>query len=155
MRAETLLDPNNTTPAIIPGHGPIPADLARQLTRTGNGQKWFRRLFTQSGHLVGGDPKRRRYDGWLAQLIRLRDQTCRNPFCDAPIRHIDHIHRYQDGGPTTLANGRGVCEHCNHVRELPGWNVTLDHDGVHGQPHTVTITTPTGHTYRSRAPDPP
>jgi hypothetical protein len=156
MRAETLLDPDDNTPADLRGHGPIPADLARHLLHTGNGRKWWRRLFTSpSGNLVGGDPTRRRYDGWLNQLIRLRDQTCRDPYCDAPIRHIDHIARYADGGPTTLGNGRGVCEGGNHVRELPGWQVTLDHDGLHGAAHTVTITTPTGHTYQSRAPDPP
>ena len=85
----------------------------------------------------------------------MRDQTCRDPFCDAPIRHLDHIQRFRDGGQTTLANGRGVCEQGNLVREMPGWQVTLDHDGLRGHPHTVTITTPTGHTYRSRAPDPP
>ena len=27
-----------------------------------------------SGPLVGGDPTRRCFDGWLAKLIRLRDQ---------------------------------------------------------------------------------
>jgi hypothetical protein len=171
MRAETLLDPNDNTPADLTGHGPIPADLARHLTRTGQGQKWWRRLFTSagpstragnnilgnitSGNIVGGDPFRRRFDGWLAQLIRLRDQTCRNPYCDAPIRHTDHIRRHADGGETTLTNGRGVCQRCNQVRELPGWDVTLDHDGLGGPAHTVTITTPTGHTHQSRAPDPP
>jgi hypothetical protein len=32
-----------------------------------------------SGPIVGGDPTRRYFDGWLAQLIKLRDQTCRIP----------------------------------------------------------------------------
>ena len=167
MRAQTLLDPNNTTPAIIPGHGPVPADLARHLTAHRPREEMVppavhrpRRqaqapVGPARGDMVGGDPPRRRFDGWLAQLIRLRDQTCRDPYCDAPIRHIDHIQRHTDGGPTTLGNGRGVCAHGNQTREMPGWNVTLDHDGLHDQPHTITITTPTGHTYRSRAPDPP
>ena len=156
MPLETLLNPESTTPATIPGHGPIPADLARHLTHTGRGKKWWRRLFTSpSGNLVGGDPARRRYDGWLAKLIQLRDHACRDPYCDAPIRHIDHIRRHTDGGPTTLINGRGVCERGNHTREMPGWHTTLDHDGLHGPPHTVITSTPTGHTYRGRAPDPP
>ena len=156
MPVHTLLDPDEPSPAVIPGHGPLPADLARHLTHTGQGKKFWRRLFTSpSGNLVGGDPAKRRFDGWLAQLIRLRDQTCRDPFCDAPIRHIDHIERHTDGGPTSLTNGRGVCESGNHTREMPGWHTTLDHDGLNGPPHTVTTTTPTGHTYRSRAPDPP
>ena len=171
MPVETLLDPDNPTPAVISGHGPIPADLARHLTHTGHGKKWWRRLFTSpstgSGTpstgpgnegariIVGGDPNRRRFEGWLAQLIRLRDQTCRDPYCNAAIRHLDHIQRHANGGPTTLTNGRGVCARGNLVREMPGWQLSLDHEGLHGQPHTVTVTTPTGHTYRSRAPDPP
>ena len=51
--------------------------------------------------VVGGDRVRRRFDGWLAAMIRARDQRCRDPFCDAPIRHLDHIERHADGGPST------------------------------------------------------
>ena len=118
---------------------------------------WWRRLFTApaGGPVVGGDRFGRRFDRWLAQLISLRDRTCRDPYCDAPIRHLDHVHRHTDGGPSTLANGRGLCERGNYVREMPGWHATLTHDGQHGPPHTVTITTPTGHTYTSSAPQPP
>ena len=79
--------------AHLVGHGPLPLDLAREIIGTSQGRKWWRRLFTApSGQLIGGDPTRRRFDGWLARLISLRDQTCRDPFCDAPIRHYDHIH---------------------------------------------------------------
>ena len=141
--------------AHLVGHGPLPLDLAREIIGTSQGRKWWRRLFTApSGQLIGGDPTRRRFDGWLARLISLRDQTCRDPFCDAPIRHYDHIHRYSDGGPTTYSNGRGTCARGNQVREMPGWQVHRVNSGTDG-PHTVQVTTPTGHTYQSRAPDPP
>jgi hypothetical protein len=70
-------------------------------------------LSTGSGPIVGGDPTRRSFDGCLAQLIELRDQTCHDTYCDAPIRHLDHIIRYTDGGPTTYANGRGTCARGN------------------------------------------
>ena len=103
---------------------------------------------TPTGGLVGADPRRRCFDGVLAHLIRVRDGgRCRDPFCDAPIRHLDHIHPYRAGGPTSLANGRGVCARGNYVREMPGWRVEL----VRRHPHTVRTTTPTGHTYISRA----
>jgi hypothetical protein len=46
---------------------------------------------------VGGDPQRRRFDGHIKKLIMWRDRGCRDPYCDAPIRHIDHIQRYADG----------------------------------------------------------
>lgn len=105
--------------------------------------------------VVGGDRVRRRFDGWLAAMVRARDQRCRDPFCDAPVRHIDHIVRFADGGSTTVENGRGVCARGNYVREMPGWRVEVVDGGVRGSPHTVRTTTPTGHVYESRAPDPP
>lgn len=122
----------------------------------------FRRLFTAptgsksgSGPIVGGDPARRRFTGWLADLIKLRDQSCRNPYCGAPIRHIDHIARHSDGGPTSYSNGRGVCERCNYVREMPGWQINIINAGMLDKSHSIMITTPTVHHYLSRAPDPP
>src|SRR5215204_80223 len=157
MPLNSLLNPTAATPAEILGHGPIPGGTAHDILRSSRGRVWWRRLFTApaGGPVVGGDRFRRRFDGWLAQLISLRDRTCRDPYCDAPIRHLDHVHRRADGGPTTLANGRGVCERGNYVREMPGWTATVTEDGRHGRPHTVMITTPTGHTYTSSAPQPP
>ena len=94
--------------------------------------------------------------GWLAKLIRLRDgQTCREPYCAASIRRLDHIIPFRDGGQTTQANGRGVCERHNHIREMPGWNVETIQFGPGGHPSVIATATPTGHTYLSRAPDPP
>src|SRR5215207_7238707 len=157
MPLSSLLNPHDATPAEIAGYGPVPAGIAGDLLRSSRGRVWWRRLFTApaGGPIVAGDRFRRRFDGWLAQLISLRDRTCRDPYCDAPIRHLDHVHRRADGGPTTLANGRGLCERGNYVREMPGWTATVTEDGRHGRPHTVMITTPTGHTYTSSAPQPP
>ena len=122
---------------------------------------WWRRLFTAPATaggrvIVGGDPTVRRFTGWLAKLLRLREGgRCREPYCDAPIRHIDHLQPRRDGGPTTYANGRGVCERHNQVRELPGWTVKIHHLDRNGLPSLIATTTPTGHTYLGRAPDPP
>ena len=58
-------------------------------------------------------------------------------------------------GPTSYINGRGTCERCNYARELPGWHIQIINHGILDQPHTMIITTPTGHHYLSRAPDPP
>ena len=86
------------------------------------------------GPLAGGDPLRRRFDGFLKKLIILRDRRCRDPFCDAPIRHIDHIQRYTEGGLTIYPNGRGECERGNYAREMPGWTVEAVSSGLDGQP---------------------
>src|SRR3984885_8352512 len=86
----------------------------------------------------------------LAAFIDLRDDTCRTPYCDAPIRHHDHAQPKHRGGPTTAINGLGDCEGCNYTKEAPGWNVTTAVDD-HGT-HTAEFTTPTGAQHRSNAP---
>lgn len=151
---DALLDPEHAGPADVTGYGPIPAAIAHDVLATTNGKRWWRRLFTrpETGLLVGGDPRRRRFDGFLAHLIGIRDHgRCRDPYCDAPIRHVDHIQTHRSGGPTTYPNGRGVCARGNYVRETPGWHVDLVDDGLSDRPHTVRTTTPTGHTYISTA----
>jgi hypothetical protein len=154
MPLDTLLDGNDHRPAELDGYGPLPADIARDIVATSKGRVWWRRLYAApvGGPIVGGDPYRRRFDGFSKKLIMLRDRRCRDPFCDAPIRHIDHIQRYADGGLTIHPNGRGTCERGNHAREMPGWNVEAITSGLDGHHHTIKITTPTGHTYLGRAP---
>ena len=143
---EALLDPDSPLPAEIPGYGPVP--LERILTDTG-GAKAVRRLLTREGIVIGGDSRQRAFTGVLATFIRARDgNRCREPFCDAPIRHLDHIRRRADGGPTEYGNGRGLCAFHNQVRETRGWHA--DTDGT-----TIVTTTPTGHTYESGIGRPP
>jgi hypothetical protein len=112
---EALLDPESPLPAQIPGHGPIPVALLG----TGEGRKAWRRLFTHDGVVMGGDSVQRTFTGVLAELIKIRDGgRCTAPFCDAPIRHIDHITKWRDGGRTEFNNGRGLCAFHNHLREI-------------------------------------
>ena len=115
---------------------------------------FLRRLFTDpaTGIITDCDPRRRRFDGVLAKLLVYRDGgTCRDPYCDAPIRHLDHIQPHTNDGPTTPANGRGVCERGNYTRHMPGFTIRL----TDPTRHTVETTTPTGHTYRSHPPPAP
>ncbi|RZT83811.1 uncharacterized protein DUF222 [Pseudonocardia sediminis] len=138
---EALIDPDSPLPAHIPGHGPVPLDVLA----TSSGRKTLRRLLTRAGIVIGGDSRQRLFTGVLAEWIRARDgYRCSEPYCDAPIRHIDHIHRSADDGQTEFDNGRGVCEFHNHLRETSGWKVEKSPDGVR-------TTTPTGHTYTAPA----
>jgi hypothetical protein len=86
----------------------------------------------------------------LARFIDLRDDTCRTPYCDAPIRHHDHATAHGRGGPTSGINGLGECEACNYAKEAPGWQVTtsVDETGC----HTAEFSTSTGSRYHSKAP---
>jgi hypothetical protein len=140
------------TPAHVDGYGPIPAFLARRLV-TDASTAWVRRLYTrpETGELIAMDARARTFSGALRQFLVWRDRTCRNPWCDAPIRHVDHITRVADGGATTADNGQGLCEACNYAKEAPGWRTRR----VDGAERVVETITPTGHRHRSRAPDPP
>jgi hypothetical protein len=118
---------------------------------------WLRRLFTHpgTGTLVAMDSRRRLFDAGLRRFLVARDGTCRTPWCDAPIRHADHVLPHAAGGPTSDVNGQGLCVRCNLVKEQPGWMADVVDPGPtagSGQPHTVAITTPTGHRHTSTAP---
>ena len=151
----TLLSGDNT-PADISGYGPIPAEVARGLIMAvgadSRSRTTLRRLYAhpESGALVAMESRARRFPRGLATFIGLRDQRCRTPYCDAPIRHRDHATPHARGGRTAVANGLGSCERCNYVKEGAGWRVSTDFDET-GR-HEAEFTTPTGRHYRSAAP---
>ena len=152
MTDRTLFD-GDDEPAIITGYGPIPAPIARDLIRNANPdtKTWIRRLYTDpdTGHLVNADSRRRTFPHAMRQYLLARDQYCRTPWCDAPIRHTDHITAHSRGGTTTITNGQGICENCNYVKESPGWTShrrtrRLHHHHQHPhRPHVQQRTTPT------------
>jgi hypothetical protein len=155
---ETLLRGDDTA-AVVDGYGPIPAGVARNLVSNAatdaRSQATLRRLYRhpRSGALVAMESRARCFPKALATFIGLRDQRCRTPYCDAPIRHRDHAQPHHRGGATTAANGLGSCERCNYVKEAPGWRVTAKMDET-GR-HTAEFTSPTGVRYRSGAPPAP
>ncbi|MGJ3191847.1 HNH endonuclease [Paenarthrobacter sp. FR1] len=172
VMTDRALFQGDSEPARLQGYGIVPSEWARTLV--GAGQEppepdqaggmaglmqdsdfavWVRRLYTApaTGELLTTDSKARFFPPRLRRFIETRDDTCRTPYCDAPIRHIDHINPWHAGGATTLSNGAGLCEACNHTKETPGWRsktIPADTPGT----HTLEITTPTGHSYRSTAP---
>ncbi|WP_225668225.1 HNH endonuclease [Arthrobacter sp. AET 35A] len=135
--APTDADPaGNTATAVDPAHHAFDV--------------WLRRLYTapSTGELVAMDSTARLFTKAQRRFITARDDTCRTPYCDAPIRHFDHIVPWHRGGPTTITNGAGLCEACNHTKEHPGWTAQT----IPGPRHRLKVTTPTGHTYHSTAP---
>ena len=151
--SDTVLLGGADDPAHLDGFGPIPGELARELVGANldrGTRVWLRRLYQRPGseELVALDHRGRLFRHGLRTLIRLRDQTCRTPWCDAPIRHSDHAVPAGEGGPTSPDNGQGLCEACNHAKQAPDWRSRT----VPGRRHTVETTTPTGHAYRSTAP---
>ena len=147
---------SDATPARVAGYGPIPAAVARGLVRTAvadeRSRATLRRLYKhpRSGALVAMESRSRLFPRGLATFIALRDDTCRTPYCDAPIRHTDHATPAARGGPTTAGNGRGSCAACNYTKEADGWQVTAA--TVENGVHTTEFATPTGVRYKSQAP---
>ena len=182
MSPGTLLGVDDA-PASLLGHGPLPAELARDLVlgvdgagddaegdgtgpgEVSSGRAWLRRIFTDEvDRVVATDPSRRSFPASLRRLLRVRDGVCRFPFCDAPIRHDDHVVAAALGGATTAHNGQGLCARHNLSKARPGWRSfavdaqTHANTGVHAgaaavssAPDVVTLT-PTGHRYRRPVP---
>ena len=176
MTDRTLFQ-GDSEPARLAGYGTVPAGWARNLLipRQGPGQgqpghglepattandgpslyrqelkAWLRRLYTApgTGDLVAMDSRARLFPAGLRRFIEARDDTCRTPYCDAPIRHHDHVVPWHKGGTTSIGNAAGLCEACNHTKELPDWKT----QPRPGPRHTIQLRTPTGHSYRSTAP---
>jgi len=192
MTDRTLLA-GDGEPARLAGYGIVPAGWARKLLATGGTAStradeatrpegppgnvtdsspdgldvsvWIRRLYTApgTGELIGMDSRARLFPAGLRRFIEARDNTCRTPYCGAPIRHLDHIVPWHRGGETTAVNGAGLCEACNHNKETPGWTarpvgraepanrVEPDARPPDGR-HALELTTPSGHVYLSFAP---
>ena len=152
--ASLLGDGGDHEPATVRARGmapvPVPAGVARGLlARAGAaGSAWIRRLYTapDPSVLVAMDARARRFPPALARLVALGDQTCRTPWCDAPLVATDHVERHADGGATAAENAQGLCQRCNLAKEAPGWSARSAPDG------TVRTTTPTGHAYVSSRP---
>ncbi|WP_052207559.1 HNH endonuclease signature motif containing protein [Sinomonas humi] len=170
-------------PALLQGYGTIPAAQARTMvthaatapTSMPAGSTaasstrvlpagaaslagvWLRRLYLDpsTGELAAMDSKLRRFPRAMAQFIEIRDQVCRTPYCEAPIRHIDHIVPAASGGETSAENGQGLCEACNHVKESTGWERAVvgtdppDQTRPVGTRGDILTVTPTGHEYYS------
>jgi hypothetical protein len=145
--------------AVIAGYGTVPAAVAQQLIHDAvsddRSRATLRRLYANpaSGALVALESRSRLFPAGLADFIGLRDQRCRTPYCDAPIRHRDHAKAHRQGGHTSAINGLGLCEACNYIKEAAGWRVHTETPP--GQRHTAKFTTPTGAHHHSTAPPMP
>lgn len=170
MTDRTLFQ-GDAEPARLPGYSVVPGGWARELIGRGGSapstsgpgaslpgafpsgaacdkafNTWIRRLYTApaAGELVAMDSRARLFPPGLRRFIESRDDTCRTPYCDAPIRHLDHVVPWHVGGATTQANGAGLCEACNHTKETPGWQAhpSPGPNAPGGTRHAIQLTTP-------------
>lgn len=127
--------------ARLEGYGTIPAHIVRDTLQgrppghlrhdedehpDNEVTAFFRRLYTapRTGELIAMESRARAFPTGLARMLRWRDTTCRTPWCNATIRHNDHAVPHHRGGPTSFANGQGLCARCNLQKEHGLWVLT-------------------------------
>ncbi|MFE7405112.1 DUF222 domain-containing protein, partial [Isoptericola sp. NPDC057559] len=146
VAASTLLG-SDDLPAILAGHGPIPASMARALAADPDAV--WQRLFTDAGSGVLTDVSSRSYrpSEALRAAVVARDVTCTFPGCQVPAASsdLDHVDPYDPavGGPQTHgANLHALCRTHHRAKTVGGWDVSRDPASG-----ATTWTAPTGHRF--------
>lgn len=110
-------------PAEIPGYGPIPAHVARQIARDAQWERWVTDPTT--GHLL--DLGRSRYTppAGLREYLAARDGVCRFPGCsrDAWSTDQDHAIAWEQGGATSAQNLGSLCRRHHRLKTVGNWKI--------------------------------
>jgi hypothetical protein len=82
----------------------------------------------------------------IAELVTVRDGTCRFGTCRRPAEQcdLDHTIPFDQGGLTCSCNLGGQCRSHHQLKQHPGWSLTQPNPGV------FRWTTPAGRTYTVR-----
>jgi Domain of unknown function (DUF222) len=146
VAATTLLGLDDQ-PGELAGHGPVPAEVARQLAADPSGT--WRRILTDpaTGTIIDVGHRGYRPPPRLARFVAARDGTCRFPGCRQPARRcdLDHVQPWPDG-PTNATNMIALCRHHHRLKHSGRWQVMAARDG------TVSWTAPTNRTYITTPP---
>lgn len=139
LTAELTSDPGEFSPAspgIVVGGPVLPAAVVAQLAMHATVKKLVH---------PGQAPPEPRYrpSRALADFVRARDLTCRQPGCTRTIDDIDHTIPYP-WGPTCASNLAGYCRQHHLLKTFwPGWSSVQYPDG------TIVFTDPGGQTSTS------
>jgi hypothetical protein len=106
---------------------------------------------TCSCPVLGKPPAVDRYRPSPAQrrFAKMRDRTCRHPYCGRPVARVDldHVIAHADGGATDCDNLCCLCRRHHRLKtHAPGWRFVLTDHGV------LRVTTPSGITRTTRPP---
>lgn len=78
-------------------------------------------VFGPDSRVIDLGRRSRLFRGGARRAVQVRDLECTDDLCDEPIKHcdVDHIQRWEHGGPTDHDNGRLRCPQHNPGRRRP------------------------------------
>jgi len=143
-------------PGLLPGWGPVLAELARQIAAEAR-QRWHANIYNGHGRLIARKRIRARVTeptGSVAAeraFVKARDKTCRYPGCRVPAKvcDIDHTIERRHGGRDHRDENATCCPYHHQGRHRHGFEVIQLEWGV------LQWTTPLGHTYTTEPETPP
>ncbi len=133
----------NDDPALIPGYGPIVADIARQTAEQMARTAQWRFTVADAGSTIAEGRLRYRPTRAQQAFIAARDVTCRAPGCPrlALRCEVDHVVDWATGGTTTVDNLCSLCSFHHQAKHKGGFRVRRTNGGIEW-------TTPFGRRYR-------
>ncbi len=137
IAASTLLGADDQA-AHLPGCGPVPADVARELAAD---RKWRAWITNTAGIVIATSPTTYTPTTAVARLVRAREPYCRMPGCRRTRTDLDHVTPYPTG-PTTPENLARACRRHHNLKTHGGWHLTNNPDTTYTwtDPHGITHT---------------
>ena len=81
----------DSCPGYVPGVGPIPPEVARELAADRAWRAWITETRSTRDTVVATSPRTYRPPAGLARLLRAREPHCRMPGCRSMVTDLDHI----------------------------------------------------------------
>lgn len=137
----------DSCPGYVPGVGPIPPEVARELAADRAWRAWITETRSTRDTVVATSPRTYRPPAGLARLLRAREPHCRMPGCRSMVTDLDHIVPFPRGA-TTAENLQPLCRRHHRMKTHTRWRVQSDEED------SWIWTSPNGVTFRDVAESP-
>jgi hypothetical protein len=121
-------------PGIIPGWGPVLAEIARQVAYDQEtNPAWKFSVTDPDGNLLHHGHIRRRPNATEAAFVKARDGSCCAPGCRQPATtcNLDHCQEWTNNGPSHRGNLEAACRHHHRLRHEHGFRIHHIHGGTY------------------------
>ncbi|ELT42887.1 HNH endonuclease [Arthrobacter nitrophenolicus] len=113
-------------PAVLDGHGPVPASMARQLVADGAASFYRVLVDPRDGAPLEIGRTSYRIPVAMRRWLRLRDGKCPFPGCsnNSLDNEVDHLLAWHHGGATGISNLGQLCPKHHRMKHTSGWEPT-------------------------------